>query len=57
MKFDEKVFEQKLFFHELFPLIKGPGRAHTGPYGPEKSQKLRKEIVLIGAFKGPVTLP
>ena len=27
------------FFLELFLLFKGPGRAHMGPYGPEKSKK------------------
>ena len=40
-----------------FPLFKGPGRAHTGPYGTEKSKKARKEFAFIGAFKGPCTLP
>ena len=42
----------------------GPGRAHTGPYGPrggpygpEKSPKICKKFALLGAFKGPVTLP
>ena len=51
----------------LFPLFKGPGRAHVGPYGPiwalmdpygpEKSPKIRKEIAFIGAFKVPCSLP
>ena len=35
----------------------GPGWAHTGPYGPEKSPNIRKQVALVGAFKGPVTLP
>ena len=25
---------KKQVFPELFPLFKGPGRAHMGPYGP-----------------------
>ena len=41
MTCDKDVFEtQKCVFPELFPLIKGPGRAHTGPHGPEKSKKI-----------------
>ena len=35
----------------------GPIGAHKGPYGPEESPKIQKEIVFIGAFKGPCTLP
>ena len=27
------------------------------PYGPEKSPKIRKKFALLGAFKGPCTLP
>ena len=35
MIFYENVFEtNKCVFPVLFPLIKGPGRAHIGPYGP-----------------------
>ena len=25
---------KKMCYFELFPLFKGPGRAHMGPYGP-----------------------
>ena len=38
----------------------GPIRAHMGPYAlmdPKKFQKICKQIALLGAFKGPVTLP
>ena len=35
----------------------GPIWAHTGPYWPVKSPNIHKKIVLIGAFKGPCTLP
>ena len=68
MIFEKNVLLTKRFvFAELFPLFKGPGRAHMGPYGPlwalmgpygpEKSQKTHKEIAFIGAFKGSCTLP
>ena len=44
-------------FVELLPLFKGPGRAHMGPYGPEKLKKIRRKLIFIGAFKVPCTLP
>ena len=57
-------------FSELFPLITGPGRAHTGPcgpicahmglmgpYGPEKSPKICDKFPLIESFKGPIAMP
>ena len=50
-------YVKKYVFAELFPLFKGLGRAHMGPYGPEKSPKIRKEFAFVGAFKGPCTLP
>ena len=28
------VTQKRVPFFEFFPLFKGPGRAHTGPYGP-----------------------
>ena len=31
--------------------------ALMGPYWPKKSQKIHKQIALIGAFKEPCTLP
>ena len=30
----QKCVKQGSVFPELFPLFKGPGRAHMGPYGP-----------------------
>ena len=68
MIFEKNVLlKNQYFFFELFPLFKGPGRAHMGPYGPiwalmgpcgpEKSPKMRKKIAFIGAFKVPCTLP
>ena len=44
-------------FPELFPLFKGPGRAHMGPHRPEKYKNIRNKFAFIGAFKGPCTLP
>ena len=44
---------KKIYLFELFKLFKGPGRAHTGPYGPEKSKKVREKFAFSGAFKGP----
>ena len=44
-------------FIKLFPLFKGSGRAHMGPYGPEESKEIREKCALIGAFEGPCTLP
>ena len=41
------------FFFELFPLFKGPGRAHMGPYGPIWAQKIKnicKKFAFIGAL-------
>ena len=35
----------------------GPIWALMGPYGPEKSRKIRRKFGLLGAFKGPCTLP
>ena len=35
----------------------GPIGVLIGPYGPEKSHKIRNEIAFIGAFKVPCTLP
>ena len=33
--FEKNVLrKKKVSFFELFPLFKGPGRAHVGPYGP-----------------------
>ena len=49
--------KQKVLIFLLFPLFKGPGRVHMGPYGPEKSERIRKKIAFMGAFKGPCTLP
>ena len=49
-----------MFVLEGFALIRaraGPIRAHMGPYGLKKSKKVHAEFALIGAFKGPVTLP
>ena len=56
--FDKIVLRKKeVFVYWTLPLFKGPGRAHMGPYGPEKSWKIRKRFALLGAFKGPCTLP
>ena len=45
-------------FSKLFSLSKGPGRAHMGPYEPEKYlKKNHKKFAFIGAFKGLCTLP
>ena len=68
MIFEKNVLlKKRCVFLELFPLFKGRGRAHTGPYGPiwalmgpygpEKSQKIFQKIDFIGAFKVPCTLP
>ena len=51
------LFGVKNMFFELFPLFKGPGRDHMGPYGLEESKKIRKQFALLGAFEGPCTLP
>ena len=32
--FDKMCLNKKCIFPELFPLFKGPGRAHMGPYEP-----------------------
>ena len=58
MIFEKNVLRKKRrFFFEFFPLFKGPGRARMGPYGPEKSKTIRKQIAFIGALKMPCTLP
>ena len=35
----------------------GPIWALMGPYGPEEFQKISKRLALLGACKGPCTLP
>ena len=35
----------------------GPIWTLMGPYGPEKSKKLRKQFRLIGPLQRPITLP
>ena len=54
MIFLENALREKHIFPELFPLFKGPGRAHMDPETPKN---IRKQIALLGAFKGPCTLP
>ena len=45
------IFEQnalrkeRCVFSELFPLIKGPGRAHMGPYGPIWTRRIPNKYV------------
>ena len=58
------VTSENICFFWTFPALQGPGpgpygpiRAHMGPYGPENSKQIRKEIVFIDAFKVPCTLP
>ena len=61
MIFETNVLLTKTMnFFKLFPLLQGPGRAHMGPYGSiwiRKSQKIRKKLAFMGAFKVPCTLP
>ena len=58
MIFEKNVLlEKNMHFFKPFPLFKGPSRAHMGPYGPQKSPKIRKIFALLGAFKVPCTLP
>ena len=47
--------EKRCVFVELFPLFKGPGRAHMGPYGPIWTRKIQKytlEIILPRGLYG-----
>ena len=57
MIFDKVGLRKMHVFPGGFRPHTGPGRTHTGPYGSEKSKKIRKQFASIGAFKGPVTLP
>ena len=62
MIFDKNVLLNKkvCFFLNLSRSSRaraGPAWAPMGPYGPEKFRKIRKQFALLGAFKGPCTLP
>ena len=45
MILDKNVSRKEIFvFPELFPLLKGPGKAHTSPYGPIWARKIFKNM-------------
>ena len=54
---EKKRYKRKVRFSWIFRPHTGPGQAHMGPYGPEKTKTICKTFALLGAFKGPVTLP
>ena len=56
MTYYKNVFEKVRFSWRGSPSY-GPRPALMGPYEFEKPLKRRKQFSLIGAFRGPVTLP